>query len=503
MGWCGSVSGLRTDARRTSVHGSKPWNRSGSRPAPGAASSTDQVFRREIRVSDSLSNSIVKGTQHLEKRRWRESSSHFGQSKLADRLFWTLAAGVRMVFAMASEPAKRRVTAKPRTPAAFSRDTEFEALAESCTRFLSGSGPRSADVLLATIPADTKTDYYGIGGVVAELEAEVAAMLGKQAALFLPTGTMAQQATLRVHADRRASRTVVFHPACHLETNEERGYQRLHSLFGVPVGPRREPLSSASLSEVREPVAALLLELPQRELGGTLPAWGELVAQVTWARERGAAVHLDGARLWEAGPFYDKSHKKSLADISALFDTVYVSFYKGLGGIAGCCVAGDSDVIEELSVWRTRHGGRCFMLWPYAASAQTVLRSRLPLMPKYFGHAVAIAKALRDVPGVEVLPDPVQSPMMHVRFSASLEQVRARVVEIAKSEKIWTFSRPFFSEGPTLQRFEFQVGDATLEFSPREVRGLFELLAGAPATPTARDSRQVPAKRPAARTSRR
>jgi threonine aldolase len=289
---------------------------------------------------------------------------------------------------------------------------------------------------------------------------------------------MAQQETLRVHADRRASRSVVFHPMCHMETNEERGYQRLHGLFGIPAGPHDEPLSSATLGQVREPVAALLLELPQRGLGGTLPSWDELVAQVSWARDRGAAVHLDGARLWDAGPFYAKSSGKSLSDIAALFDTVYVSFYKGLGGIAGCCVAGDAGVIEELSVWRTRHGGRMFMMWPYAASALTVLRSRLPLMPRYHRHALAIARAVRDIPGVEVLPTPVQSPMMHVRFAARLDRLRARVIAIARSEQIWTFSRPFVSEGPALQRYELHVGDATLALTPKEVRGLFERLVG-------------------------
>lgn len=386
-----------------------------------------------------------------------------------------------MVSRMARATKKDRRRGATKTPPSFSRDPRTEAIAETCTRFLIGHGRRTTADLLATIRTDTGIDYYGIGGVVTELETEVASLLGKESALFLPTGTMAQQATLRVHADRRSSRSVVFHPMCHMETNEERGYQRLHGLFGIPAGPRDEPLSSTTLAQIHEPVAALLLELPQRGLGGTLPSWDELVAQVTWACERGAAVHLDGARLWDASPFYAKTNGKSLRDIAALFDTVYVSFYKGLGGIAGCCVAGDADVIDELSVWRTRHGGRMIMMWPYAASALTVLRERLPRMPTYYRHALAIARAVRDVPGVEVIPRPVQSPMMHVRFSTTLDDLRARVIKIAKSEKIWTFSRPWVSEGPTLQRFEVHVGDATLQLSPREIRRLFERLVGLPA----------------------
>ncbi len=377
---------------------------------------------------------------------------------------------------------RTRTSAQPiattRTPPAFSRDPKFEVLAESCTRFVSGHGRRSADELLATIPPGTEIDYYGIGGAVTELEQEVASLLAKQAALFFPTGTMAQQVTLRVHADRRSTRSIAFHPACHMETNEERGYERLHGLFGVPVGPGDEPLSAASLAQVHEPIAALLLELPQRALGGTLPSWTELVAQVGWARDRGAAVHMDGARLWDAGPYYRARHRKSIADIAGLFDTVYVSFYKGLGGIAGCCVAGDADVIDELSVWRTRHGGRAFGLWPYAASALAALRLRLPRMTAYYGHALAIAEAVRGLPGVEVLPSPVQSPMMHLRFAVELEPLRERVAEIALTDKVMTFARPWASLGPKLQEFELHVGDATLELSPEEIRDLFARLTG-------------------------
>ncbi len=195
------------------------------------------------------------------------------------------------------------------------------------------------------------------------------------------------------------ARSIAFHPACHLESHEDRGYQHLHGLFGIPVGPRHEPLTAAALSAVKEPVAALVVELPQRDLGGTLPDWEELSAQVGWARERGAAAHMDGARLWEASAYYKRAHRKSIAEIAALFDTVYVSFYKGLGGIAGSCVAGEQDVIDELAVWRVRHGGRAFMMWPYAAAALTALRRRLPLMPKYQKHAVAVGKALEKVRG--------------------------------------------------------------------------------------------------------
>ena len=225
---------------------------------------------------------------------------------------------------------------------------------------------------------------------VTALETEVRELLGKPAAVFMPSGTMAQQIALRVHADRRGRRVVAFHPTCHLELHEDKAYQRLHGLVGRPLGDGRELLSLADLEAVGEPLAALLVELPQREIGGRLPAWDDLVALVGSARERGAAVHLDGARLWESGPFY----ARPLSEIAGLFDSVYVSFYKGLGGLSGSMLLGEDDVVAEAREWRRRHGGTLFQLWPYAAAGLAGLRLRLPRMTAYVEHAQAIAAVL-------------------------------------------------------------------------------------------------------------
>jgi threonine aldolase len=364
-----------------------------------------------------------------------------------------------------------RKAATPAEAAGGGAVDDLAAVRDTCTRFLHLHGNRRPAELLADIPADVAPDRYGEGGVVAELETEVAALLGKTAAVFLPSGTMAQQATLRVHADRRGRRTVLFHPTCHLDLHEQRAFERLHGLLGRPVGDAHRLLTLDDLRAAAEPPAALLIELPQREIGGRLPAWDDLLAQAAWARERGAALHLDGARLWECTPFYAMSP----AEIAAPFDTVYVSFYKGLGGLAGCCLAGETDVVAEVREWRKRHGGTLFALWPYAASALAGLRRHLPRMPEYYAHALAIAEALRSLPGVEVAPDPPQTPMMHLLLRTEAAAYRTAALALAQRDGIWIGpARP--TDSPSAQRIELAVGAATLGFNPAEVRAILERL---------------------------
>lgn len=338
----------------------------------------------------------------------------------------------------------------------------------ACTRFLGGHGARSAGEQLAVIPGDAGMDQYGAGGVVARLEAEVCRLLGKPAAAFMPSGTMAQQIALRIHADRSGSRTVAFHPTCHLELHEDKAYQRLHGLLGVTVGDPGRLFTLDDLRRVPGTLAAVLFELPQRELGGVLPAWKALRAQVAHVRGRGAAVHLDGARLWESTPFYGKSP----AQVAALFDTVYVSFYKGLGGLAGACLAGPRDVIDEARAWRKRHGGTLYGMWPSAAAALAGLALRLPRMPAYHAHAKAIARALRRVPGVAIIPDPPHTNMMRLVLPVDERRFRRNACRVAREQGIYTLRWSGPGLTPSTRVVELTVGDATLAFAPREVADL-------------------------------
>jgi len=362
------------------------------------------------------------------------------------------------------------------------------AAVREAERFLNawhgGPGPRGSllEVAEATA-ADERWDRYGSGERIERLERRVSELLGKEAAVFMPSGTMAQPIALRIWCDRRGIRTVAFHPTCHLELHEEKGYERLHGLHGKLVGDPNRLITLDDLEALREPVAALLLELPQRELGGLLPSWDDLEAQVGWARQRGIALHMDGARLWEAQPFYDRPH----AEIAALFDSIYVSFYKGLGGIAGAALAGEAAFVDEARVWQRRQGGNLVTLHPFVVAAELALDERLERLPVHAAHARALAAALSEVEGIEIVPDPPQTPLFHVLLRGDRERLAEAAVQIAEERKVFLFADPSSTMSPSWQRHEVMVGEVTLALEPAEVAELYtEVLARATAPRRAR-----------------
>lgn len=314
------------------------------------------------------------------------------------------------------------------------------------------------------------TALYGPDAPVARLERRIATLLGKPKALFFPTGTMAQQVAMRIHAERTGRRAFTAHPTNHLDLWEQRGYAAVHGLRYHPAGEQHRLLTLDDLRQVTEPVAALLIELPQREIGGFLPDWDDLREQVAWARERGAAAHLDGARLWEAQPFYQRTH----AEIAGLFDTVYVSLYKGLEGVRGAVLAGDDATVGEAEVWRHRLGGAVPDAWPLAVAAMIGLDDVLPRMAAFRDHAVALADALDGV--VTVIPRPPRTPLFHVLLPVDVDAATRARDELIAEKGVQVFHRARAESVPGRCRFELMVGENAMEFTPDEVAALIDEL---------------------------
>jgi threonine aldolase len=309
-------------------------------------------------------------------------------------------------------------------------------------------------------------DMYGERGAVARLEAEVCELLGTEAAVFLPSGTMAQQSVLRVWCDRTGSQRVALPDLSHLVTHEQDGPRLLHGLRLEMLTTGRRVATPADLEAVPGPLGATLVELPLRDAGCLLPTWEELTELSAAARSRGVPLHLDGARLWESQPFYDRP----LAEIAGLFDSVYVSFYKGLGAMAGACVATTADVATELRQWRHRMGGMLYRLTPYALGGLVGLRDELPRMGEYAAWARSLAVELQ-ARGIRVHPQVPQTCTFQVFTDGTPDLANARLVEVIKREDVQVAGPWRATDDPGVVTNELAVYRAALEFDPALVAG--------------------------------
>ena len=321
-----------------------------------------------------------------------------------------------------------------------------------------------ATTAVATVAAGVAWwDRYGEHGPVAALEARLAELLGKPAVAMFPSGVMAQQAMLRVWCDAAGSRCVAIPALSHLLTHEADGPRLLHGFdFALLTDGDRVPVA-ADLARVRGPLGAALLELPLRDAGFLLPSWDELTTFSAGCRERGVPLHLDGARLWESAPHLGHSP----AEVAALADSVYVSFYKGLGGLAGAAVAGPADEVAQARVWRTRMGGTLFSLMPYAVAALRGLDTELPRMAEYHERAVVLAQRL-EAHGIRVSPSPPHTNAFRLHVERTVADLDERRVTAMEDEHV-ALTPPWRASGvPGWSWTEFGVGPATMEWDVDE-----------------------------------
>ncbi|HIG66397.1 MAG TPA: threonine aldolase [Porticoccaceae bacterium] len=342
---------------------------------------------------------------------------------------------------------------------------------------LSGSGPADPPRFLREIADwceqnNIVFDNYGSGNLVETFEKKIASLLDFPAARFMPSGTLAQLAALKVWAAESNCPHFGMHPTSHLEIHEEHAYAHLYNLRRSFVGPAKSALLAEHILAIDEKMSALLIELPAREIGGQLPSWDELEKIKATAHKKGIKLHLDGARLWETKPFYNREY----SEICAGFDSVYVSFYKGIGALPGAMLLGSVDFIAKATLWQRRAGGTLQTLGPQIASATMLLDKSLRRMPAYFNRMQQVVHNLSGIKALRFFPELPQVNMVHVYLPFRAEIANKVRAEIEEQYSIKMFGNAMSFDIPEESYFELTVGENLLGLSDSEVHLIFSYL---------------------------
>ncbi len=356
-------------------------------------------------------------------------------------------------------------------------DTELNALRQRCHTVLAGHKQTSPAEDFAAMAVwceqhQTEHDVYGDGPLVQEFEQKIARLLGFESAVFCITGTMTQTLALRLACMERDSNLVALHPSAHILKHENSNYQLLDQFKMQSIGDPMRTWHASDLTAIKDKLAAALLELPMREIGGQLPDWEQLEEIKTLCREKNIHLHLDGARLWEAQAGYNRP----FPDICRGFDSAYVSFYKGIGALGGAMLLGSSAFTARAKVWMHRQGGSVFRRSPYVVAAAMQFDQRLANMPACYTKTRQLAELLKQFPAMQLNPSQPQCNMFHLYLPVSRERATIIRNQIAQQHGIWLFGRAIHAALPGQCYFEWTVGDALLALTEAQIVSALTLL---------------------------
>lgn len=272
----------------------------------------------------------------------------------------------------------------------------------------------------AMAEAPVGDDVYREDPTVGTLEARVAALSGKAAALFVPSGTMANQ--IAILCQTRPGDEVICGRGAHCAYYES-------GAGGAWAGVQFEQLAEG-IFEAAEVEAALkprayycphtalvTVENTHNREGGRVFPQAQIEAIAAVARRHDLRLHLDGARLWNAAV----AAKKSVAELAAPFDTVSLCFSKGLGAPVGSAICGDAPTIERALRFRKMLGGGMRQAGILAAGALFALEHHLGRVGEDHAAAGRLGAALAGLPGVSV--GPVETNIVNVDVPIAAEQV--------------------------------------------------------------------------------
>lgn len=298
---------------------------------------------------------------------------------------------------------------KPGVPDSTTRRVELMRHPDSVV-FAGDGEPQTPEAIidrLGTLLAtgELEPDSYSLGGTVEALEVRMARELGKEAAIWLPTGTLANHLALRRHCGT-VSR-VILQEQSHIYHDEGDALAKLSGISVIPLAngkpyftaeDLRSALDQSVSGRVLNPVGAVSIESPVRRQAGQIVSWDEMQSITRLCREEGIPVHLDGARLY----MMSAATGIDIKDYADLFDSVYVSMYKYFGSPFGGLLAGRRGFIDAMFHDRRMFGGGLSSAYLVAGLALDGINGFQARYKEAFAKAKALFEAINQTPGVRI-----------------------------------------------------------------------------------------------------
>ncbi len=255
----------------------------------------------------------------------------------------------------------------------------------------------------AMMRAEVGDEQHGDDPTVHALCDRMAALMGKEAAMFLPSGTMCNVVAILTHC--RGGDEVLAHETSHILHSEGGAHS---ALTGVQILPLRGPRGMFTAEDVRAAIRPRTRYAPPQRLleveqtanigGGAVWPLAQLNAVAAVAREQGCGTHMDGARMMNACV----AAAVPPAEMAAGFDSVWLDFTKGLGAPLGAVLCGSREYIGQAWRWKQRLGGSMRQAGICAAACLHALDHHVDRLAEDHANARALARGLRQIPGVEV-----------------------------------------------------------------------------------------------------
>ena len=273
--------------------------------------------------------------------------------------------------------------------------------------------PEMREAMYEAIVGD---DVFGDDPTINNLEERVAEILGKEAAVYMPSGTMTNQVAIRTHTE--PGDEILLEQSAHVYFNEAGATAALSGVICRLIPGDRGVFGAEDMEAAIRPVndhyprtKLVCVENTANRGGGKVWPLEKLAEVKKTAHENGLKIHLDGARIWNAAAAMNIPE----SEIAKHFDSVSVCFSKGLGAPVGSALAGSSDFIMEARRFRKQFGGGMRQAGIIAAGALYALENNRERLTVDHDNAKIFAKGLAEINGIDINPDDVETNIINFR----------------------------------------------------------------------------------------